>query len=444
MLSEESHFSSIANVTALNPVYGRNGTMLPRTNHAQALNIPLRVLFLQASWELTPEYTIQRLLAEHADPSRLDCYFIWQDHTHDRRMNQPVKLARPNRNFFWDFGRNMSVTPKPSKLCRAMMMIARLPASLLFLLRKVREIQPDIIYVSQQQYDIRLACIMWLFFRVPMAVHIYYPVGPWLGRDIGWVIRTNPMLITISHYIAETAVAFGVPPERIRVCYNPADYERFDVPHERERLRAEFGYSLDTPIVVSAGRLDVSKGHKLLLEAFSHVHHEMPEARLVICGKSTMGDHYDDMLMRLRDELGLGECVVFAGPRPDLPYIFGGSDIFCLPTENEALGLVFLEAGVSGLPVVACHSGAVPEVIENGVTGLLSRLGDAEALARNLLTLLRDPGLRMHMGEAARAHVARAFSPSQLGAEWEQTVCEYALGQPAPLSERQPDDAVPL
>lgn len=280
----------------------------------------MRILFIHASWTLTPEYTIHRILAEHADPDKLDCYFIWQDPTYDRATNQPVQLSRPNRNFYWHFGRNMWITPKPSKTRRAWMMLWRLPGSLIFLAKKIKEIKPDLIYTSQQSFEIQFVRFLRRFFPIPYLIHINYPVGRWLGKATLRTILEAPHLLACSKFIEQGVIEAGVLPSNIDVVYNPTD--------------------------------------------------------------------------------------------------FAGANLFCLPTENEAFGLVFVEAMVSGLPVAACSSGAVPEIVKHQETGLLSEPGDSVGLASNILTLLRDRELAKQMGAAGRKRALTEFAPANVAARW--------------------------
>jgi hypothetical protein len=85
---------------------------------------------------------------------------VWQDTAHDRARNHPDRLERANRNIFWDFGRNMSLTSKPSRAHRAAMMLWRLPASLWFLWRTVQWFSLDLIYTSQQRHDLFLVRLL--------------------------------------------------------------------------------------------------------------------------------------------------------------------------------------------------------------------------------------------------------------------------------------------
>jgi glycosyltransferase involved in cell wall biosynthesis len=379
-----------------------------------------RILFIHANREESPEYNVHRTLAEYVNPHQVDCYFVWQDHTHDHSKNRPAQLHQPGHNFFYDFGRNLSLVPKPGRLHRGAMMLRRLPGALVFLKKKVQQIKPDIIYTSQQNYDIQLARFLCIIFRIPHVIHIHYPIDPSLGRGALRAILKTPRLLAVSEFVRQGVIGAGVPPQHIDVVLNAADLKRFDNPKDRHTLRTERGWPLETPLVVAAGRLDPSKGHLRLFDAFAKVHEQMPETRLLICGSSTTRYNYDLLLRNRVAELQLEDYVTFAGQRDDMPTIFAGADVFCLPTEDEAFGLVFLEAMIAAVPVVACSSGGVPEVVKDQATGLLSRLGDANELAANLLKLLRDQQLAQQLGMGGKERAHSVFAPDKIAAEWSE------------------------
>ena len=99
---------------------------------------------------------------------------------------------------------------------------------------------------------------------------------------------------------------------------------------------------------------------------------------------------------------------------PKAARLMAAADIYAMPSFEEPFGLVYAEAMAMKLPVVALNSGGVPELIEHGVTGLLSEPGDRAALAANLLALLRDPDRCSRMGEAGRATIENRFTPADL------------------------------
>ena len=214
-------------------------------------------------------------------------------------------------------------------------------------------------------------------------------------------------------------------PNYVDTIWNPADLERFSVPGNRDAIRAEFGWDEQTPVVVAAGRLDPHKGHIELLEAFAKVREQLPDARLLICGATDTGSGYDDFLERRAVELGLSEHAIFTGARSDLPAIFSGSDVFCLSSENEPFGLVYVEAMAMGLPVVALRSGGVPDIVVEGETGLLSEPHDVESLATNLLTLLRDRDLAQRMGAAGKQRALTQFAPGVLATRWVELLYKH-------------------
>src|SRR6185369_17011504 len=112
---------------------------------------------------------------------------------------------------------------------------------------------------------------------------------------------------------------------------------------------------------------------------------------------------------RIRDR-GPGEVVHWAGFIADRDTLYGGLDIVAAPAIDEPFGLTVPEAGAYGLPVVAARSGAFPEIVQDGVTGLMFDAGDVGGLARALERLVVDAGLRRRLGAAGCARVAAAFT----------------------------------
>jgi len=380
----------------------------------------MRLLFLQAAKESTasPEYAVHRILAENVNPASVDCAFIWQQHTQNPALQHPAQLTTPNRNYFYDFGRDLSLSPRPSRERRALLMLRQLPGSLIFIGSKIRQFRPTALYTAQQKQDVRLAQFFARRYHIPHIIHIHYPVGNSIGADILHTIRSNPCLLAVSDFVRDDAIEHGIPAEHIRTVWNPTPLPRQKQVVDPAALRAQFHWPPDTPVVIAAGRLDPLKGYLTLLDAFRTVHTHLPAARLLICGASTMREDYGLVLRRRVGELGLQECIAFAGFRNDLPEILPSADVFCLPTEREAFGLVFLEAMAAALPVVACRSGGVPEIVVEGETGLLADLHDAQGIATHLLTLLNDRPLARQMGAAGRDRCTTLFAPAKIANQW--------------------------
>ncbi|MEC3993573.1 glycosyltransferase family 4 protein [Actinacidiphila sp. DG2A-62] len=178
-------------------------------------------------------------------------------------------------------------------------------------------------------------------------------------------------------------------------------------------VRAALGLS-DRPVVVCVSRLVPRKGQDTLILALPRVLREFPDAVLLIVG----GGPYRRDLERLAERTGVAASVRFTGPVPwkDLPAHFGAGDVFAMPCRTrrggldvEGLGIVYLEASATGLPVVAGDSGGAPDAVLDGETGWVVRGGSGEQTAERVLTLLRDPELRARMGERGRAWVEESW-----------------------------------
>jgi glycosyltransferase involved in cell wall biosynthesis len=159
------------------------------------------------------------------------------------------------------------------------------------------------------------------------------------------------------------------------------------------------------------------KGLDVLLKAFALAKGRDPGIRLLIVGEGHLRPAY----MGLASDLGIGDSVIFAGDvrDEDLPSYYACSDVLALPSKDssEGFGLAILEAGACGKPVIASMVGGVPEVVEDGVNGLLVPPNDARALSEAILRILGDEELARRLGERGRElaeardwpRVARAY-----------------------------------
>lgn len=374
----------------------------------------MRVLFLHTAMSgVSAEYKVHMTLAKHARSEALDPYFIWQSPSYTDRIGRNAIIAH-------DFGRDFSIKPRPSHYRRTLMTIQRLPYTLMFLVAKARQLQPDLIYTSQQYFDVFVANFVSKVLSIPHVIHIHYSVGPWLGKYTLNAIRKSSRLIAVSEYTRQTALLQSVSPSHIHTVINPASTgqnqaQSGTTPHA---IRAEFKLDDDTPLVLAVGRLDPGKGHMALFEAFSQLIQHIPSARLLICGASSVRDNYEDQLRQRVNALQIQPYTIFAGQRSDIPAIMRSANVFCLPTELDPCPLVFLEAMAEGLPVVACYSGGVPEMVLHNQTGLLSYPGDIQALATNLQRILSNPIDAHQFGEAGRQRASIEFAPSKSAERW--------------------------
>ena len=146
------------------------------------------------------------------------------------------------------------------------------------------------------------------------------------------------------------------------------DLERYDHTAPCCTLKGEYGMDDDAVLVGVVGRLELEKGHPTLLEAWPLVLADVPCAYLIIVGEGSR----QDALHQIAREQGIERHVVFTGRRDDIPEITAALDVAVLPSYREAQGLSILEAMALARPVVASNVGGIPEMVEHGVTGLLS------------------------------------------------------------------------
>ncbi len=235
-----------------------------------------------------------------------------------------------------------------------------------------------------------------------------------LSRLEGANARSADVVMVTSEYSRGIAIeAYGLDPARVRIVPEGIDLAHWSAAAEATDEPAAPGSALDDgsthppsadaagPVILSVARQYRRKNTSALLRAMPTILAAVPNARLRIVGGGPK-------LPRLEHErlaLGLAGSVVITGEVPDTDAVrdeYRAADVFCLPSLQEGFGIAFLEAMASGLPIVACRSAAVPEVIPDGEAGLLVPPADPKALARALIRLLKDPPLRRRMGEAGR------------------------------------------
>jgi glycosyltransferase involved in cell wall biosynthesis len=241
-------------------------------------------------------------------------------------------------------------------------------------------------------------------------------LNPAVALVHGLISRLNHRVIVLSDYVGGYVESKGrVSAGRItRVYYGlPADSA---VPPDAEsRVRAELGVPPAAPLAVAVGRLTEQKGLFYLLEAMSLVHQRIPEARLFIVGDAQDGkDDYKHRLLQARRRLGLEDTVVFTGVREDVPAVMQAADVFVMASLWEGFGLVFLEAMAAAKPVVATRVSAVPEVVDDGVTGLLVEPQNPKALADAMLSLLSDKERARSMGQAGLKRLHERFTEERM------------------------------
>ena len=258
----------------------------------------------------------------------------------------------------------------------------------------------------------------------PEVVHAHLSTAAWWGAwaahkeglrcvahvhgmtSVLWYRRAD-LLVGPSYGVQDYLTNHGVPRARTAVVYNGLDPASFVGLPPPEQVRAELELPTGVPIIGVVAHLAAKKGHRVLLEALARLTPRHPQVHCLCLGRGKLRETLEQ---QARD-LGLAERVHFLGYRHDALAITQLFDVTVLPsTQKEGLGLCLIEAGFLGIPAAGSDAPGMNEVVQNGVTGLLSPPGDAAALAEALDRLLADPALRHRLGEAARKRVMEIFT----------------------------------
>ena len=208
-------------------------------------------------------------------------------------------------------------------------------------------------------------------------------------------------VVTVSEAAAAALVEVGVPRACIRIITPgvPPTTASVTMPEEK--------------IVGVISRLSREKNVSLALRAFALVHKELPEAKLEIFGDGPERT----MLVRLAEELGIADTTTFHGYVENARGA-GRFSVLAVPSLKESFGMAALEAMADGIPVVATRVGGLPEVVEDGKTGIVVASEDARAMADALLELLRDPDRAGRLGAAGRARATSLFTEEKMQNAW--------------------------
>ncbi|WFE41527.1 glycosyltransferase family 4 protein [Micromonospora sp. WMMD998] len=245
------------------------------------------------------------------------------------------------------------------------------------------------------------------------------------GHEVGWAalpgartaLRRIGRGVDVTTYLGEytrvrlARVLDGLT--ELRRLAPGVDVETYHPDVDGEGVRARLGLT-DRPVVVCVSRLVPRKGQDALIRALPRIRRRVPDAALLVVG----GGPYRATLAKLARQAGVERDVVFTGsvPTAELPAHYAAGDVYAMPcrTRNrgldvEGLGIVYLEASATGLPVVAGDSGGAPDAVREGETGYVVPGRDVAQLADRVSTLLADRDLARQLGAAGRAWVEREW-----------------------------------
>jgi len=289
-----------------------------------------------------------------------------------------------------------------------------------------QQFQPDVVYSCQQHWDCWAATYIARRLKIPQIIHLHYIIGPWLRRQPLERLLTCDQVVTVSNFIWQEAVHHGCDPGRVTAILNPAPILPPPPADARNSIRQELGIPSDAPVIGNVSRLDPGKSHVDIIDAFDTLARRRDDIRLVIVGDGMI----ENEIRKHAASKESANRILFTGRRSDVPSMLAAFDIFAHPSLKDPCPLAIMEASLAKLPIVAYADGGMPEIVQDGVTGLLAETGNVAQLTANIDTLLVQEECRHRLGVAGQAWIGSRFRPEKAGAELADTVERVARTSP--------------
>lgn len=305
----------------------------------------------------------------------------------------------------------------------------RLLGSLL-LARRFRQLRIDVLHVHHISLlrTVYTAARRAGICRVVLTEHAKhsisrFPVLQKAAREL--VSRVDACTVitqNLRHFLVNEV---GVSPEPIQVIPNGVDPDGLQPAGNPSAIASLVPDHFDGCVLVSVGRLVEAKDHFTLLAALAELRDQAAPVFLVLVGDGELRSDLESAVTRHR----LEDHVVLAGQRSDVPELLSGADVFVMSSKREGLPMAVLEAMSAGLPVVSTDVGGIPEVVEDGLSGVLVPPGQPKALARALASLAADPGRREALACAARRRVVEHFDIRRVAERYAAIYTQLAEGE---------------
>lgn len=379
-------------------------------------------------WGGSPD--IYRILAGHLDPATYDITLI---------IGQTGHPTKKTRDFLAGFGGKVISVEALKREIDPLVDLAALGSLLTIFARE----KFDVVHTHTAKAG-ALGRIAAGLCRVPAVIHTPHGhnlYGYFDETTTGRIIKAETFLsrwtdkiIALTELEKKDYIKFNVAGEKkIKVIYQGLELDKYLCGgKERHDLKKFFRIGQDDNVVGMVGRLERVKGPEIFVEAAAAVAKKLPNTKFILAGEGSLRKILEEKAALL----GLGDKMIFAGWREDVPEILSILDMMVLPSLNEAVGMALIEAQAEGVPVVAARVGGVPEVVKDGKTGVLVSPGNAGELADAIIGLLSDKGKLKDMGQAGALWVRGRFRAEDMARKTSELYMETLHKKGRFISER--------
>ena len=223
-----------------------------------------------------------------------------------------------------------------------------------------------------------------------------------------FMCRSHRPILAVSDAVKKTLIDEGLRPEEVLRLHNGIDIEQWQRKNGKAVLKSELGLAADAFLVGTVARIAFQKDLPTFYRVAAAVKAQLPEAYFVI-----VGDGDGEELERAKEQtrqLGVQDFVLFTGHRNDLLNVYASFDLFLMTSVSEGLPNTVLEAMAMEIPVVSTAVDGVPELVQDGETGFLTRIKDVPKLTEGVVRLIREEPLRRKFASSGRERVVEMFS----------------------------------
>lgn len=405
---------------------------------------PVKILFINTRTSVGADVAVHLQLIENFTSDQCKVFIAT-----NTKANDYIKTMARLRNVRGltiipvNLGYELSGKGKFSKIVNVFRNLSALAIAIISLRVYIKRNDIQVLHATDRPRDALV--LMWLrkLTGAKAFVHVHIKWFPQIGRITQRALENADCVLAISRFVRRSLEDGGVPSRKIAVAYNSTDTEIFDpAKYQRGSFRRDIGVDEATPLIGIVARIMFWKGHAELVEVLAELRKRIPNVQLAIVGSddtlvSSVPESYRDQVRKRAAELRVEDAIHWVGWRDDTPQVFMDLDVVCVPSWEEPFGLVVTEAMAMERPVVGFQTGALPEIIEDGVDGCLVPFKEITVMADRIAFLLENRSEAKDIGKKARKKVQSLFIPSIQTAEITRIYRNMLSGKP--LMEKEPE-----